>query len=463
MKKGQFTFLCTLTFIVWAGLSFHGFDAAIPLLRQFFSGHALAIREDSRRTVADLLPIVAAIIPMDFVVTMLTTIAVSVLLGSAPEATEKRLDLAHFGARGYLPQTTGNLFGVLASINHYYYMLKLRVVSMVNRTNLSEVLPKAAPGHTSAFMGLMLIIIGEEVIARWLLVGFIPSILPVLNNTVSLYVLMIIGNTAWALLHIPNYKDGNPLRTATQFVPALMYNAVFLRFGLLGSLLLHFTFDCVIWAGDSEQKFNAVDVLMIVWSGFLAWLMWIQMEHPLTDILVWLRNPETLALPGWEFWDYLKMDLFIAAAGAFVFDLMLYDKPDIGTSTSSSGAKPNLNLSSSGPLGALIVLVIGAVLAIGGLFIAFGFSLAFVYGCFAVSGLFVKEIGYRIILASIFSLFLTSANSKSAVARSFFLGIPDLFVTIAVISILGWQAAFAYLVIMSAINLPRYILQAADS
>jgi hypothetical protein len=311
----------------------------------------------------------------------------------------------------------------------------------------------------------MLIIIGEEVIARWLLVGLVPSLLPILNNTVSLYVLMFIGNAAWALLHIPNYKDGHPLRTLTQFVPALMYNAVFLRFGLLGSLLLHFTFDCVIWAGDSRQKFNIVDALMILWSGVPAWLMWNQMERPISDIVVWLHNPETLALPGWGFWDYLKMDLFIAASGAFLFDLLLYDKPDIGTNSSNHGgsAKLNLNLSSSGPLAAVVTLLIGVILATIGLTVAFALSLALVYACFAVSGLFVKEIGYKIILASIFSLFLTNANSKSAVARSFFLGLPDLFVTIAVISILGWQAAFSYMIIMALLNLPRSILQAADS
>jgi hypothetical protein len=276
--------------------------------------------------------------------------------------------------------------------------------------------------------------------------------------------LMLIGNTAWALLHIPNYKDGNPARTLTQFVPALMYNAVFLRFGLLGSLLLHFTFDCVIWSSDSRQRFNAVDVLMIAWSGTLAWLTWNQMEHPLSDVVVWLHNPETLALPGWGFWDYMKMDLFIAAFGALVFDLMLYDKADIGTSSSrGTSTNLNINLSSPGPLGGIILLIIGIIVAVIALIVAFAFSLAVAYACFAISGLFVKEMGYRIVLASIFTLFLSSVNSKSAVARSFFLGLPDLFVTISVITILGWQAAFSYLVIMTAINLPRSILQAADS
>jgi hypothetical protein len=458
MKKGTFTTFATLMLITWCAISFQGYEKAFPLLQQFFSGGALAIQEDPRKSFADLLPICAAIIPIDMIVALLTAILVSILLGSTPNAAEKRISLRKMGSAVYLPQTSSNALSTsIQWINEYMYLTKVRIADVFHGRPLTSTLTKSANPQTSAFMGLMLLIIFEEVVARWLLVAGIPRLFPFLQNTVYLYILMILGNIAWALLHIPNYKDRHPIRTLTQFVPALMYNAVFLRFGLIGSLLLHFAFDAVLWAGDSCQKFTWVDILMILWSGFLACLMWAWMERPLGDVMIWLHNPESLALPGWAFWDYLKMDLFLAASSACFLDILLFDKADIGTA--SEPLNLNLKLESSGVVGG----VIGVGLAVLAFMAISAFWLAVVYIWFWVSGLFVHEIGYRIVLACIFQLFLTQANSKSAVSRLFFQGLPDLFITFCVIEVLGFQAALFYIVVMALLDLPRSVLKTLDS
>lgn len=119
MKKGTFSSLATLGMITWAAINFAGFEEAIPMLKTFFSGGAIAIQEDSRKTISDLLPICAAIIPMDFVVSNITTIVVAVLLGSAPESAEKTLRLS-----------------------------KLWVVAKIHGTQFADSIPKAAPGHS---------------------------------------------------------------------------------------------------------------------------------------------------------------------------------------------------------------------------------------------------------------------------------------------------------------------------
>lgn len=459
MRKGTFTTFATLIIITSCAFLFDGYKTAFPLLQQFFSGGALAIQEDTRKSLADLLPICAAIIPIDMIVTTITTILVSIFLGSTPESAEKRISLRRMGSAAYLPQTSSNALSTsIQWINKYMYLTKVRIAEVVHGRPLTTTLTKSANPQTSAFMGLMLLIIFEEVAARWILVAGIPRLFPFLQNTVCLYLLMILGNIAWALLHIPNYKDRHPIRTLTQFVPALMYNAVFLRFGLIGSLLLHFAFDAVLWAGDSRQEFNLVDILMILWSGFLACLMWALMERPLGDIVIWLHNPEILALPGWAFWDYLKMDLFLSSTSACFLDILLFDKADIGTASEPS--KLNLKLESSGVVGGVIGVVGLAVVA----FMAISaFWLAVVYIWFWFSGLFVHEIGYRIVLACIFQLFLTQANSKSAVSRLFFQGLPDLFITFCVIEVLGFQAALSYIVVMALLDLPRSVLKTRDS
>jgi len=157
MKKGTFSSLATFAIISWAAIHFDCFDQALPLLRTFFSGGAIAIQEDGRKTIGDLLPICAAIIPLDFMVTTVTTIGVGLLLGSAPEAADKTLRLSTFGSIGYMPRTPGFVVKGVSWLNHQLHLVKVWLSAKINQIkfgNLEEILAKAAPGHSSAFMGL---------------------------------------------------------------------------------------------------------------------------------------------------------------------------------------------------------------------------------------------------------------------------------------------------------------------
>jgi hypothetical protein len=54
----------------------------------------------------------------------------------------------------------------------------------------------------------------EELLTRWLFLGAIPYVFG-LHGPISFYVLFLVGNILWALIHLLNYRDRedrNPLR-----------------------------------------------------------------------------------------------------------------------------------------------------------------------------------------------------------------------------------------------------------
>lgn len=99
------------------------------------------------------------------------------------------------------------------------------------------------------FKRLFKLVVLEELYARGLFLGILLSIAP--QNAILLYLLFLIGNGTWALVHLSNFKkqsDRKVSRVLPQFVSGIFFTLIFLKFGLIGAIFSHFAFNALLFA-----------------------------------------------------------------------------------------------------------------------------------------------------------------------------------------------------------------------
>ncbi len=86
----------------------------------------------------------------------------------------------------------------------------------------------------------------EEFYTRWMFLGILGG-LAWFQGPVAFYTLFLIGNGAWAIIHLTNYPAGtrNPLRILPHFFLGIPFTIMFLRYGLLGAFVGHFVWNMV--------------------------------------------------------------------------------------------------------------------------------------------------------------------------------------------------------------------------
>ncbi|MBI2450572.1 MAG: CPBP family intramembrane metalloprotease [Candidatus Nealsonbacteria bacterium] len=86
----------------------------------------------------------------------------------------------------------------------------------------------------------------EEVIFRWLPLGFL---LPIFDTRSALWILIIVSSLAFGLVHIGNQKlyRKSIIFTLPQMLGGIILCYVFLAFGFLGALLVHFIFNAILF------------------------------------------------------------------------------------------------------------------------------------------------------------------------------------------------------------------------
>ncbi|MBI2632823.1 MAG: CPBP family intramembrane metalloprotease, partial [Parcubacteria group bacterium] len=112
----------------------------------------------------------------------------------------------------------------------------------------------------------------EELLARWLFLGLLTRI-PFLSGTIAFYGLFLVGNGLWSYIHLSNYKevsDRKLLRVLPQFVAGIFFAYLFKKYGLFAAVLGHFMSNAILFASHKIQKFNKIDVLIIVYSALCA-------------------------------------------------------------------------------------------------------------------------------------------------------------------------------------------------
>lgn len=397
MEKRQlaavWSFVGTYILVLAIGLSFAPTAEIFRDLGLFFSGDAASIARGSSLLLV-MLPTVLLVLAIEFPLSLATGLGVAKVLGKAQNS----------------------------------------VSGMLNDLRERHV-----------FFSLFVLVLLEELYARWLFLGVLPRI-PGLSGPVAFYALLLIGNGTWALVHLWNYKkaeDRNPLRVASQFIGGLFLSYVFVKHGLLAAVLAHFASNALVFAMVKVQNVNRIDALFIGLNAIYALVSYAVMDRPIGDIAVWFDGSGRFAIPGWEFGDYLAISVFIGSCSALAFDSLLYDRSGIGERGGSS--------SKVGPVGMVI-----------GITIVIAVMLGLVYGLYWLLGLVVGDAVTRIVILTLLLAFCMKAPSGSAAMRAFWTHLPGTFVFICITQAMGFAGAFAYLLVAMVISIPSLVLHRLD-
>jgi hypothetical protein len=295
-------------------------------------------------------------------------------------------------------------------------------------------------GEGNHFFKFFLAVVFEELLARWIFLGLLPRI-PFLSGTIAFYFLFLIGNGIWAVIHLSNYTETSErhvLRILPQFVAGIFFTYIYVKYGLLASILTHFASNAVIFATHKVQRTSLVDALIILYSLLCAGGSYWLMTKPLADVLPWFADNPVFKLEGWEFWDYVKISIFISTCFVSGFGILLYDQVNM---ESRKSEKHNGCLS----------LILGIPIVVG-----------IAYGLYAVMGLATSSVPYRVLGVAILLTFLQRGASGSAVSRSFWVGLPDTYITICILQALGFWPAVAWIAIETLVSVPRIALAKID-
>lgn len=317
-------------------------------------------------------------------------------------------------------------------------IFQAKILGESGKHALSDIFDKLGEGNH--FFTFFIIVLLEELFARWFFLGLLTRI-PFLSGTIAFYMLFLIGNGIWALTHLINYKeekDRKMLRVLPQFVAGAFLTYVFVKYGLLAAILAHFASNAVLFATHKVQRINIIDGLIIGYAALCAAVSYALMEKPFTDILPWFVDNPVFHLQGWEFWDYVKVSIFLSASFVIIFGLLLYDRGEAGQKKSDKDI-------------GLFIYIISIPIIIG-----------LLYGIYALLGLFITNIPYRVLVLAILFTFLQKGASGSAMARTFWSGLPDTYITMCILQALGFWPALGWVAIETAIHAPIIILNKLD-
>lgn len=317
-------------------------------------------------------------------------------------------------------------------------VFQARILGKSGKHALSDFFKEMGEGNH--FFTFFVVVLLEELFARWFFLGLLTKI-PFLSGTVAFYTLFLIGNGIWALIHLSNYKeekDRKVLRVLPQFVAGAFFTYVFVKYGLLAAILAHFASNAVVFAVHKVQRINVVDGLIIGYGALCAAISYVLIEKPLTDVLPWFADNPMFRLQGWEFWDYVKVSVFLSSCFVVVFGLLLYDRGEAGKKKSDKDM-------------GLVGYIVSIPIVIG-----------LLYGIYALLGLFIANVSYRVLVLAILFTFLQKGASGSAVARTFWIGLPDTYVTMCILQALGFWPSLGWIAVETAIHAPRIILNKLD-
>ncbi len=300
------------------------------------------------------------------------------------------------------------------------------ILGKKGKNKISSLLEELREGNH--FFTFFIAVIYEEVFARWFFLEFLTKI-SFLSGTVAFYVLFLIGNTIWALMHLRNFKekkDRKVLRVFPQFVGGIFLTYVFVKYGLLAVILTHFATNAVAFAIYKVQSINVIDCLIFCYAALCANVSYVLMGKPLTDILPWFADSIVFRLQGWEFWDYVKVSVFFSASFVTVFSLLLYDRDK---------ARKKKSEKAIGIVRYIVRILIG---------------ISFLYVFCTLLGRHITNTPYQVLLIAILFTSLQRDASMSAMARTFWIGLPTGYIAICILQallqtlgfwpILGWVA-----------------------
>jgi len=328
-------------------------------------------------------------------------------------------------------------------------MLQGMILGKSGRHSVAELFQTMREGnHFFSFFAFVLI---EEIFARWLFLGLLPRV-SFLSGAIAFYILFLAGNGVWALVHILNFKeekDRNILRVLPQFISGIFFTYVFVKYGLLAVILTHFASNAILFALDKIQRVSVIDGLIVLYAALSAAGSWYLMERPVSEALAWFTDNPTFALDGWQFWDYVKLAVFISSCFVILFGCLLYDRGE------ARGGKPHPVSDRPGFVHYAVVVPIIVVLVVP-------VVIGLLWGLYGLLGYVIESVPYRVLAAAILWTFLSKGASGSAVARIFWQGLPSTYITICILQALPFWSAAGYALITTLIWAPQIVLTVLD-
>lgn len=393
-KIGYWTAFGTYCVLAVAAYHLSPVQPVINDMIQLYTGEVEAIRTGDRSFYA-MLPVLLWVLVLDFPVTFFGLFISGLIAGEAQGS--------HYGESRFVPSPQAGK-----------YFLR--------------------------FFGLVIL---EELFARWLFLGVLMKI-PILPVEIRFFILFLLGNSIWALIHLYNYEhdaDRHVIRVLPQFIGGVFYTYLFLKFGLLTCTLAHFGFNALLFSLHKVHTVEFEDVLDTFLNLVYVVVAYVFLEKPAADLTVWLTAKEIAPLPGWKIQDYLWATILLSSSMTVVANILLYDR------------KRNIN--EEGGRGSITEWIVGTVLLMLMIPLVYGIN----YGAFWVAGWVISEVQFQLLFAAILLACMSTTHSGSATMRQFWISIPNTFLFICITQALGWKGALMFISMLVLLDLPSMLVK----
>ncbi len=360
--------------------------------------------------------------------------------------------------------TTGSLTSI--EINEYTFLIMLYIIAIAVVVDLAISFPLALVirkkygdlgSHSVAelltnmkegnifllFFGMVVL---EEVIARWFFLGLLRKI-SWFSGPFGFFLMFLIGNGLWALVHIKNYKKKeiwHPVLVLPQFIAGFFFSYLFVKYGLIASILGHFASNAVLLCVHKKQNFDKKDVMIICYTGFCFLFGWFMLDKPITDVFQWFSDGASFKLEGWRFWDYVWADMMVGGLISFIFGVLMYDRGNAGKKLFDREAKLKPFIFIRRFLVVMICLYF--------IFILANYLMSFI----------IPSLPYRVLILGILICLAEKGASCSAMARTFWSTLPQLCFAFCCTLALGFPFGVLWMVVSVITSFPERVLVALD-
>jgi hypothetical protein len=289
--------------------------------------------------------------------------------------------------------------------------------------------------HTFTFFSSVFL---EELFARWLFLGILTKLF---TGGIAFYALLFIGNSIWALWHLYNYKKRSRslIRVLPQFVSGLFFSFIYVKYGLLFTILTHYTSNAILFALAKKQEAGKRDFALSVYYGIgfgIAFLLVSLKNIDWNSLIPWLEG-QIIPLEGFGFWDYFLVLMVIGFGLEFIVSVLCFDHV-----VARNDKEPSF----------LTSILLGPLIIIG-----------MIYFVSWVSGFIISSAITKALVITILLMLLSRTTSLSAMSRHWFANLIPMFLLVCIITALSFWTAIGLLTLSVVIDyIPARIKRAED-
>jgi len=229
------------------------------------------------------------------------------------------------------------------------------------------------------------------------------------------------------LFNFKKKDERNVLLVVPQFISGILFTYIFVRYGLVTTILAHFFFNAVLFSALKEKMPNKGTLKVLAFYVVVGVLFAIGMGIrglKVSDLAPWLTTNTIASLANYSFIDYVALFVFVDCIVVVIASLLLLDPISLDGKTVQTIIK-------YGPIGFLLIAVLTAVIHVA----------MVLFGNWALS-LVVKDLLARILILTIALAITTKTTSGSALTRRTIVYLPTTFLSVAIMTTLGFWYAF---------------------